>query len=175
MRLSKLGAMRVFRSEALGIIKERQDHRDIAIVVEVTSNTEEERVHFKFYRNCGIRHYASYLYSTKCMRTITGNNYTTSQGTCSERTIDIEATIVESILRLGAIFAEHGIQVARISSRHGQRVVTNIEEPQQRKHNAIPKRHCRGRMGRVRRVLGIRRCADRIRELRGACISTYGQ
>eukprot|EP00972_Heterocapsa_arctica_P075557 11144962-Heterocapsa_arctica.AAC.1 len=108
MSLSKLGAMRVFRREALDIIKEKQDLGDIIIVMDVTSNTEEERVHFKLYRNCGIRHYASYLYSTKCMRTITGNNYTIPQGTFSEHTIDIEATIEESILGLGAIFAEHG-------------------------------------------------------------------
>eukprot|EP00972_Heterocapsa_arctica_P028969 4263210-Heterocapsa_arctica.AAC.1 len=102
--------MRVFRREALDIIKEKQDHRDIIIVTEVISNTEEERAHFKFDRNCGIRHYASCLYSTKCMRTITGNNYTIpgTQGTFSEHTIDIETTIVESILGLGAIFAEHG-------------------------------------------------------------------
>eukprot|EP00972_Heterocapsa_arctica_P001877 268739-Heterocapsa_arctica.AAC.1 len=64
MRLSELGAMRVCRMEALDIIKEKQELTDISIVMEVTSNAEEERVHFKLYRNCAIRHYASYLHST---------------------------------------------------------------------------------------------------------------
>eukprot|EP00972_Heterocapsa_arctica_P064099 9457168-Heterocapsa_arctica.AAC.1 len=47
MRLPELGAMRVFIMEALDIIKEKQDLTDIILVMEVTSNTEEERIHFK--------------------------------------------------------------------------------------------------------------------------------
>eukprot|EP00972_Heterocapsa_arctica_P070627 10433942-Heterocapsa_arctica.AAC.1 len=43
------------------------------------------------------------------MDRVEGNGYTIAgQGTYSEHPIDVEATILESILGLGAIFAEHG-------------------------------------------------------------------
>eukprot|EP00972_Heterocapsa_arctica_P079186 11673615-Heterocapsa_arctica.AAC.1 len=110
MLLSNIGAMRISRIEALDIINKQKDRSILTIVMEVDLHNEERMLGFKFYRECGIRHSASYLYSSKCMRTITGNGYTIAgvQGTFREHTIDIEGTIVESNLGLGAIFAEHG-------------------------------------------------------------------
>eukprot|EP00972_Heterocapsa_arctica_P086979 12820927-Heterocapsa_arctica.AAC.1 len=54
-----------------------------------------ERILFKLFKNCGIRHYASYLDHTKCMKRITGNRFSVAgeQGTYSEHTEDIKATI----------------------------------------------------------------------------------
>eukprot|EP00972_Heterocapsa_arctica_P076102 11223989-Heterocapsa_arctica.AAC.1 len=66
--LSKLGAVRMSRKEALDIIKEKKKPPDLYIVMEVDVDNAEERIFFKFYRDCGIKRYASYLDHTKCMK-----------------------------------------------------------------------------------------------------------
>eukprot|EP00972_Heterocapsa_arctica_P035702 5252082-Heterocapsa_arctica.AAC.1 len=126
-----MGAMRISRIEALDIINEKKNHSDLSIVMEVDLHTEERRICFKCYRNCAINHYASYLYSTKCMRAITGNSYTIAgvQGTFREHTIDIEGTIVESVLGLGAIFGGAWLQRTRRAPRNSHRAGKRIEEP----------------------------------------------
>eukprot|EP00972_Heterocapsa_arctica_P061274 9035130-Heterocapsa_arctica.AAC.1 len=97
MLLSKLVAMRIFRREAMDIIKEKQDHNDLDIVMEVIPTKEKGTPYFQIVQELRYqaRHYASDLHNTRCMRTITGNNYTIAgvQGTFSEHTLDIEATI----------------------------------------------------------------------------------
>eukprot|EP00972_Heterocapsa_arctica_P074786 11036596-Heterocapsa_arctica.AAC.1 len=80
----------------------------INIVMEFDQFNTEERAAFKLSKRCDVKDIANYLHSLKCMNRVKGNEYTTEQGTYSEPPIDVEATIVESILGLGAIYAAHG-------------------------------------------------------------------
>eukprot|EP00972_Heterocapsa_arctica_P060484 8921934-Heterocapsa_arctica.AAC.1 len=95
------------RKEALDIIKEKRKPPDLYIVMEVDVNNAEERIFFRFYRDCGIKHYASFLDHTKCMKRVAENSYTHVGNQYREHSEEIKATIVESIMGLGAIFAEY--------------------------------------------------------------------
>eukprot|EP00972_Heterocapsa_arctica_P087944 12968099-Heterocapsa_arctica.AAC.1 len=69
----------------------------------------DERAAFKFFKRCDARCTANFLRIMNYMDGTEGNEYTIAgRGAFSEHSIDVHATILESILGLGAIFAEHG-------------------------------------------------------------------
>eukprot|EP00972_Heterocapsa_arctica_P024877 3668867-Heterocapsa_arctica.AAC.1 len=81
----------------------------ISVVMDFDQNAPDERAAFKLFKRCDIRDTASFLRSMKYMEGVEGNDYTIEDrpGTFRERPIEVEGTILESILGLGAIFEEH--------------------------------------------------------------------
>eukprot|EP00972_Heterocapsa_arctica_P035553 5232222-Heterocapsa_arctica.AAC.1 len=119
MEPAKLGAVILSMKEAMDVIEEELTIADqyttdrdmiISVVMEFDQNNpEEDRAAFKFFKRCDIRDTANFLRIMNYMDIIEANLYTIAeQGTYSEHSLDVEATILESILGLGAIFAEHG-------------------------------------------------------------------
>eukprot|EP00972_Heterocapsa_arctica_P040278 5934997-Heterocapsa_arctica.AAC.1 len=81
----------------------------ISVVRNFDQDDPEERASFLFYKRCDIGDTASFFRSMNYMEGIEANNYTIEDrpGTFREHPIEVEGSILESILDLGAIFEEH--------------------------------------------------------------------
>eukprot|EP00972_Heterocapsa_arctica_P043168 6364624-Heterocapsa_arctica.AAC.1 len=105
LRLSRPGAVRRSRTEALNIIKQKKPFNFFAFV-EVNKHTyvddTVEVTTLKFDLECGNHHYASYMDYTRCMEEFT-----------LEITYRAKAAIIESILGLGYIFTNKGFEDLR--------------------------------------------------------------
>eukprot|EP00972_Heterocapsa_arctica_P020543 3029245-Heterocapsa_arctica.AAC.1 len=81
----------------------------ISVVMDFDQDDPDERAAFTFFKRCDATDNANFLRIMNYMDGTEGNEYTIAgRGTFSEHSIDVHATILERILGLGSIFAEHG-------------------------------------------------------------------
>eukprot|EP00972_Heterocapsa_arctica_P050276 7392913-Heterocapsa_arctica.AAC.1 len=81
----------------------------IRVVMDFDQNFPNERASFKFFKRSDIRDTASFFRSMKYMEGTEGNDYTIEDrpGTYRKHPIEVQGTILEIILGLGAIYEEH--------------------------------------------------------------------
>eukprot|EP00972_Heterocapsa_arctica_P028395 4174080-Heterocapsa_arctica.AAC.1 len=92
----------------------RKTDRNFRICAVRANDSEhpQERPGFKFFKRCDIRDTASFFQRMEYMDRVEANIYTMegAPGTFREHPLEVDGTILESILGLGANFEEHGFE-----------------------------------------------------------------